>query len=287
MPALREALTATLALSLLLGGCGGSKMAPVTVINAGSDQPASFHTVRKGESVYAIAWRYGLDYRDVARWNALRSPYTIYPGQGLKLSGPGRSAVAAAPGGSSRTAAAALPPRKSARGASTTPPRTSAKPAVISPPKKPHASAAKVVTKAAPPGGNRVPQSDPRIENAKVGAWVWPVKGRLAGAFGKRGGKGINIEGSRGQRISAAHSGRVVYAGGGLIGYGELIIVKHNKRFLSAYAHNSVIFVKEGDLVNRGQRIAEMGSSGTDKVMLHFEIRRDGKPVNPLKYLPR
>jgi lipoprotein NlpD len=97
----------------------------------------------------------------------------------------------------------------------------------------------------------------------------------------------LNITGRPGQSVVAAADGRVVYAGGGLRGYGELIIVKHNKRFLSAYAHNNRVLVKEGDKVKVGQRIAEMGSTGTDKVMLHFEIRRDGKPVDPVRYLPK
>jgi len=279
MSALARALTVFVALSLLLSACGGAKLAPVTVINAGSNQPDPLHTVRKGETVYAIAWRYGLDYRDIARWNALRAPYIIYPGQSLTLTGAGRS---------QRTAAVTTSreiPKQSSR-ASEPKPKPAAK--VASPTTGiTSKSAPKIVAKAPRASAGRLPETDPRIDNVKLGNWVWPVEGRLIGTFGKKGGKGINIEGRRSQPISAAHGGRVVYAGGGLIGYGELIIVKHNKRFLSAYAHNSAIFVKEGDLVTRGQRIAGMGSSGTDKVMLHFEIRRDGKPVNPLKYLPR
>jgi lipoprotein NlpD len=113
------------------------------------------------------------------------------------------------------------------------------------------------------------------------------VKGEVVTSFTKSGRKGVDISGRRGQSVAAAADGRVVYAGGGLRGYGQLIIVKHNKRFLSAYAHNSRILVKEGDNVKVGQRIAEMGDTGTDKIMLHFEIRRDGKPVDPVRYLPK
>ncbi|MDX1528350.1 MAG: peptidoglycan DD-metalloendopeptidase family protein, partial [Gammaproteobacteria bacterium] len=117
--------------------------------------------------------------------------------------------------------------------------------------------------------------------------WAWPAKGQIVTDFASSGRKGVDISGRLGQPIVAAADGRVVYAGGGLRGYGELIIVKHNKRYLSAYAHNNRILVKEGDEVKIGQRIAEMGSTGTDSVRLHFEIRRDGKPVNPVRYLPR
>ena len=116
---------------------------------------------------------------------------------------------------------------------------------------------------------------------------MWPTEGTVTSNFAKSGRKGVNISGRLGQSVLAAADGRVVYAGGGLRGYGELIIVKHNKRFLSAYAHNNRILVKEGDTVRVGQRIAEMGSTGTDKVMLHFEIRRDGNPVDPVRYLPK
>ena len=117
--------------------------------------------------------------------------------------------------------------------------------------------------------------------------WRWPAKGKVVTSFSRSGGKGIDIAGKFGQTIVAASAGRVVYSGSGLIGYGQLIIVKHNKRYLSAYAHNNKILVKEGDTVTGGQRIAEMGRSGSNRAMLHFEIRRDGKPIDPLRYLPK
>ena len=117
--------------------------------------------------------------------------------------------------------------------------------------------------------------------------WHWPAKGKVVTYFSQSGGKGINIAGKLGQPILSAADGRVVYSGSGLIGYGQLIIVKHNKRYLSAYAQNNKILVKEGDTVTGGQRIAEMGRSGSNRALLHFEIRRDGKPIDPMRYLPK
>jgi lipoprotein NlpD len=120
-----------------------------------------------------------------------------------------------------------------------------------------------------------------------VKRWRWPARGKVVTSFSASGRKGIDIEGRFGQTVMAAAGGRVVYSGSGLIGYGQLIIVKHNKRYLSAYAHNNKLLVKEGDAVKGGQRIAEMGRSGPNRALLHFEIRRDGKPIDPLRYLPK
>ena len=120
-----------------------------------------------------------------------------------------------------------------------------------------------------------------------VRSWLWPTTGKIIGSFGKSGDKGIQLAGTFEQPIVAAANGRVVYSGTGLVGYGRLIVLKHNKHFFSAYAHNSRILVEEGDIVRGGQRIALMGSSGSSRVKLHFEIRRNGKPVDPLSYLPR
>ncbi len=120
-------------------------------------------------------------------------------------------------------------------------------------------------------------------------AWVWPAKGRLTSGFKANGGlnKGIDLKGKLGEPVIAAAAGRVVYSGEGLRGYGKLVIVKHSDKYLSAYAHNRKLLVKEGNNVRKGQKIAEMGSTGTDSVKLHFEIRYDGKPINPLKHLPK
>ena len=271
-----------LTLCMLLAACGGNKLAPVTVVNAGSTERGSQHTVRKGETVYAIAFRYGYDYRDLASWNGLNAPYTIYPGQQLTLVGPAGAPASTSP------APRAVEKPVSKPAPSRRPSVTPSKPAPRPVPRTTQPKSTGPVVAKAPPKPSAPRKDDAsRIDNARIGQWIWPTKGKVIGTFRKSGGKGINIEGRRAQPILAAHAGEIVYAGGGLIGYGELIIVKHNKRFLSAYAHNSAILVKEGDLVERGQTIARMGSSGTDRVRLHFEIRRDGKPVNPLRYLPR
>ena len=198
------------------------------------------HVVRRGDTLSAIAWAYGLDYRSIARWNRIRAPYVIYPGQRLAL-----------------------------RGAPATSARARGKNAEPGPgPKRPAASA----SAAAP-----VP----------AGGWTWPARGRLIRGFGKGDRGGIDIAGQRGQPVVAARGGRVVYTGSGLVGYGRLVIIKHDERVLTAYAHNDRVVVKEGQTVRAGQKIAEMGSTGAERVKLHFEVRRDGRPLNPLKYLPR
>ena len=202
---------------LVLVGCGGKKLAPVTIINAGSDERGDSHTVRKGETVYAIAWRYGFDYRDLATWNRLQAPYIIYPGQTLALTGPSSVAARAPEPGSITRKPLQQPkarpvgpkPKASPRPAQRPKPKPAVKPKPTPKPKP------NQVAKATPPPAKAVINNDRRIDNAKMGSWIWPAKGRLTGTFGKGGGKGINIEGRREQTISAAHGGRVVYAGGG------------------------------------------------------------------------
>ncbi len=201
-----------------------------------SGKRPAVHVVRPRETLSAIAWRYGLDYRSIARWNRIRSPYVIYPGQRLSLRGPQASPARAG-------VAKAGSDRRGSGNTATTP---------------------------VPSGG-----------------WAWPARGRLIQGFGKGDRGGIDIAGRRGQPVVAARDGRVVYTGSGLVGYGRLVIVKHSERLLTAYAHNDRVFVEEGQTVRAGQKIAEMGSTGAERVKLHFEVRRDGKPLNPLKYLPR
>ena len=233
---------------LTAGGCGmleggGRTSVPPGVrdgspAGAQSDRrrPAA-HVVRRKETLSAIAWRYGLDYRSIARWNRIAPPYVIYPGQRLALRPPSKPSSGTAP------SQARAGPKKPAR-------------------------------------------PDPASLRA-LGGWTWPATGRLIGGFTSGDRTGIDIAGTRGQPVVAARGGRVVYTGTGLPGYGRLVIVKHSGRLLSAYAHNDRVLVKEGQAVRAGQKIAEMGSTGTDRVKLHFEVRRDGKPLNPIKYLPR
>ncbi len=215
-----------LPLLVMLGACGSTRW---------DHTPQDEHVVRSGETLYTIAWRYGKDYRNLARWNRIGSGSLIYPGQVLRLTPP--------TGNSVRTQSRA----------------TGAKPKPLPP-----------IPIAAPP------------------PWIWPTAGAVAVEFGGRpgSGTGILISGQANQRVRAAADGRVVYAGSGLIGYGQLIILKHNDTYLSAYGHNASLLVKEGDSIKKGQRIATMGEGPGRKPRLHFEIRRNGKPVNPRQYLP-
>lgn len=248
-------------LLLLLSGCSTHLPAPITERNI-TLTPRQ-HKVHKGETVYSIAWMYGLDYRSLARWNRIVRPYPIYPGQLLSLK-PGRRS--------------AMHTGKALRRAK----RTTAK---RKPVKK--KTVRKVYSK------NRQSKTGKKVVRKKVQykprKWVWPTKGKVFRTFSRRdsGKKGIAISGRMGQSILASASGRVVYSGEGLLRYGKLIIIKHNATYLSAYAHNSRLLVKEGQRVRQWQKIAEMGRSGTDRPMLHFEIRKNGKPVNPLYFLPK
>jgi lipoprotein NlpD len=196
--------------------------------------PQDEHVVRSGETLFAIAWRYGKDPAELARWNQLSDPSRIYPGQVLRLTPPaGAAASATAPSQAPRRELPPIPTQPSPK-------------------------------------------------------WSWPAAGSVAVEFGKRPGTGtgILIGGRYGDPVIAAAAGRVVYAGDGLIGYGKLIILKHNDTYLSAYGHNASLLVREGETIDRGQRIATMGEGPGREPRLHFEIRQNGKPVDPLKFLP-
>jgi lipoprotein NlpD len=225
---------AVLSVAVLLASCGPpARRDPL---------PDDYHVVRSGETLYTIAWRYGRDYRDLARWNRLGDGSLIYPGQVIKLHPPSGRAAAAAP----RRAATAR-----------------SRPA-------------------------RDPEPLPPIPSEPPPRWDWPTAGQVVVAFGGRpgSGTGVLIGGKAGQPVRAAAGGRVVYSGGGLIGYGQLIIVKHNDTYLSAYGHNASLLVREGETIEKGQRIATMGEGPGREPRLHFEIRRNGKPVDPRQYLP-
>ena len=224
---MRNQVIILLCVLMLIGGCSSG--------TTWSSQPDE-HIVRRGETLFAIAWRYGKDPSDVARWNQLGNGSLIYPGQVIRLTPPR--------GGTTRST-------------STTPTKTASKPL---PP---------VPTQPSPP-------------------WIWPATGRINVEFGGKPGTGtgVLINGKVGQAVNAAASGTVVYAGSGLIGYGQLIILKHNDTYLSAYGYNASLLAKEGQTIKKGQRIATMGEGPERKARLHFEIRRNGKPVNPRQYLP-
>jgi lipoprotein NlpD len=234
---------------LLLAGCASTHVvrrapdarAPVSV---SKPKHGVTTTVQRGQNLYRIATDNGITLRDLAAWNGIPAPYTIYPGQRLRLY----------PGAGGSVASAA----------------------------RPRAPTHAATPKARPPAPKPAPPKT-------AFAWQWPVDGALLSRYveGEPTRQGVDIAGSAGAPVRAAADGVVVYSGSGLVGYGELVIVKHNEQWLSAYGHNRARLVSEGAVVKAGQQIAEVGHSGAARDMLHFEIRYNGKPVDPLQYLPR
>jgi lipoprotein NlpD len=276
----RRRWLAMLAALFLLAACSPQRSVRVEPADAPRPRkpPAGLYEVVRGDTLYGIAFRHGLDYRDLAALNRIGPPYTIYPGQRLRLRGSAAAAVQAARPAARPTAK--LPLRAADPAPSPTPATT---PATI--------PAAPVV--AARPSPPLAPVADPESATPSLPSaaprWQWPVTGQIIGRFvaGDPTRQGLNVAGSGGDPVRAAAEGVVVYSGSGLIGYGELIIVKHNDTWLSAYGHNRKRLVAEGDSVRGGQQIAELGRSGASRDMLHFEVRRNGKPVDPLSVLPK
>jgi len=278
--------------SFLLVACGGKTYAPVSdrSVPVSAQPKPNQYQVRKGDTLYSIAFRYGLDYRDLAERNGISGSYNIYPGQKLSLKPAPKSTVSES---IVRDASIVAPKPQivSSRQKSTNKPQNTSQQvaAKSTAPAKPAKTAAKVEKQKA--AAKPAPKAPSKVTKVAAGPikWGWPASGKIVSTFKTKGAvnKGINIASAYGAKVTAAAKGRVVYAGSGLLGYGNLVIVDHNQQFLSAYAHNSRVLVKENDMVDKGQKIAEMGNSGADRVMLHFEIRRDGKPVNPLRYLPK
>ena len=296
----------------LIAGCATRNRAPMAermserpeVMNPGAtplapEKPAEairFHLVQKGETLISIALQYGLDYRELAAWNNIEKLNLIQVGQPLRINAPG----------------AAIDSSSAAQSGTVVTPLLGAPlPAALESPALANSATLKVEPRAL-----KIPYSDKALAQLEaearnvIGApssvpvpvtpaappaipskaddenidWSWPAKGKLLAAYSEAS-KGMDIAGSLGAPVLAAASGKVVYSGTGLRGYGKLVIIKHNNTYLSAYAHNNVIHVKEGQEVKKGQKIAEMGSSDSDQVKLHFEIRKQGKPVDPAKYL--
>nr|WP_249028436.1 peptidoglycan DD-metalloendopeptidase family protein [Photobacterium aphoticum] len=243
-----------LAVGLWLSGCSNHTPAPVTslgkdyhTLERGSYR-GSYYEVQKGDTLYFISYITDKDVNELIVYNRLAAPYTIYPGQKLQLWKP--KYVAPQYG----------------------------KTVPITPPVTQTAHKAKPVI-----------TPTPKPSNTKVDKWTWPTQGRVIARFSnsENGNKGLDIAGQRGQAIKASADGVVVYAGNALRGYGNLVIIKHSEDFLSAYAHNDQMYVKEQQRVKVGEKIATMGSTGTNNVRLHFEIRYKGKSVDPMRYLPR
>ena len=261
-----------LLLSALLAACASTTVVrtptrgkPPATRQISPPKPGATALVRKGDTLYRIATTHGVSPLDLAMWNRIPPPYTIYPGRRLRLTAP--------------DARRTDPPRRNdpppVAGAPVKPPAT--RPSTGTPP----ATTPPIATTPKPP------TQPPPTANAAFN-WRWPADGTIVGRFaaGDPTRQGVDIAGKSGAPVRAAADGVVVYSGAGLVGYGELIIVKHDEQWLSAYGHNRTRLVNEGARVKAGQQIAEMGSSGAARDMLHFEIRYNGKPVDPLRYLP-
>ena len=287
---------------LLAAGCAATRRAPVierapqplpaapaqpAVASPALAQPdtrAEFYTVRQGDTLYSIALDHGLEYRELAAWNNI-DPARIRVGQRLRLTPPAGTVVTAP----LKTAPGTVEARPLASGGTTQAPgseniKTQPKAVRVHYSDKAYAQMASVNTEApAPAPGEPGPQQDKGPDDLD---WTWPATGRIIGSFNDSTSKGISIAGKPGQPVLASAGGKIIFSGTGIRGFGKLIVIKHNKTFLSVYAHNSELLVKEGQTVAKGQKIAEMGNTDADRVALYFEIRRFGKPLDPAKLLP-
>lgn len=263
-----------------IAGCS-TTYAPVEHRNAASydakkkyvGKTPIYHRVKKGDTLYSIAWMYGQDYKSIAYRNKIKAPYRIFVGDKLRLTTQRSSTVKS---NQAKTSNKSKNSKKSSYKNRTT--SNSSKKVIVK----------RSTTKST--GSQKKTKRSTKntaYSGSKRLVWNWPVKGKVIQRYlPKDGKKGIDISAAKGTLIKSAEAGKVVYSGQGLVGYGRLIIIKHNDTFLSAYAHNQNLLVNEGQLVKKGQNIARLGRSGTDRYKLHFEIRKNGKPVNPMSYLP-
>ena len=302
---LHAGVITSVAFALALAGCASKTPAPVVGRNGQptSQQAADSYTVKAGDTVYSIAREHGMDHRELIALNGLENPNQISVGRVLKIRSP-----SAAVSGSEATVVTpvtsdtvTVQPIGDVPAATQRPESVGSAEQLKRGPKagrEPYSDQALAAAQGqdasrvveTPVAKPAEPKPDDKPAAAVAGAddvpWIWPSSGKLISSYSENGSKGIDIAGKTGDPVVAAGDGKVVYSGTGLRGYGKLVIVKHNATYLSAYAHNSNILVKEGQSVSRGQKIAEMGNSDADQVKLHFEVRRQGKPVDPMKYLP-
>ena len=283
----RWRLALVLALVTLAAACSSAEVSERSGYHAHAAAPPAprtpgpgEYTVQRGDTLYSIAFRNQVDFHDLADWNSIGRDYRIYPGRVLRLTPPGSPALpppelAAVPAAS----AASAPPPPVARNQA---PAMAAPPARAPPPEMPPDTAPPPVYTAEPAIGAA---GGPGFD---AGRWEWPTRGKVTRSFSPDGSsKGIDIAGDVGQIVVAAAGGRVVYSGSALKGYGELVIIKHDEQYLSAYGYNRRRLVEEGQQVAAGQPIAELGVGPEQKAELHFEIRERGRPVDPLPLLPK
>ena len=271
--------------AMVLSGCANkNRPAPVEdrspnaarapakmVASADNAGKPGFYSVKSGDTLIRIGMDNGQSWRDIARWNNIENPNLIETGQVLRVTPPEETGVVVRPVSSTNVVTSPAPantasaPAPASNTASVRPPASAANPSNASTPT------------------NNLANTDSAEDTV---SFQWPTRGNVLAGFDEVKNKGIDIAGKAGDPVLAAADGKVVYAGSGLRGYGNLVILKHNNTYLTAYAHNQSLLVKEDQAIKRGQKIAEMGNSDADQVKLHFEIRRQGKPVDPAKYLP-
>jgi len=232
-----------------------------------------YYSVKSGDTLIRIGMDNGQSWRDIARWNNIDNPNLIETGQVIRVAPPEETGVVVRPVTSTNVVTSPAPANASSA------PAPAANAAAVKPPQ----SAASASNSVSPTSANNLVTADTAEEAV---SFQWPTRGNVLAGFDEVKNKGVDIVGKAGDPVLAAADGKVVYAGSGLRGYGNLVIIKHNNTYLTAYAHNQSLLVKEDQAIKRGQKIAEMGNSDADQVKLHFEIRRQGKPVDPAKYLP-
>jgi len=271
--------------AMVLSGCANkNRPAPVEdrspnaarapakmVASADNAGKPGYYSVKSGDTLIRIGMDNGQSWRDIARWNNIENPNLIETGQVLRVTPPEETGVVVRPVSSTNVVTSPAPANTASAPA----------PASNTVSVRPPASAANPPN--APTPANNLANSDSAEDTV---SFQWPTRGNVLAGFDEVKNKGIDIAGKAGDPVLAAADGKVVYAGSGLRGYGNLVILKHNNTYLTAYAHNQSLLVKEDQAIKRGQKIAEMGNSDADQVKLHFEIRRQGKPVDPAKYLP-
>jgi lipoprotein NlpD len=271
--------------AMVLSGCANkNRPAPVEdrspnaarapakmVASADNAGKPGYYSVKSGDTLIRIGMDNGQSWRDIARWNNIENPNLIETGQVLRVTPPEETGVVVRPVSSTNVVTSPAPANTASA------PALASNTASVRPP----ASAANPPNASTPT--NNLANSDSAEDTV---SFQWPTRGNVLAGFDEVKNKGIDIAGKAGDPVLAAADGKVVYAGSGLRGYGNLVILKHNNTYLTAYAHNQSLLVKEDQAIKRGQKIAEMGNSDADQVKLHFEIRRQGKPVDPAKYLP-
>lgn len=310
-------LSLSLCVALGLAGCAAPRPAPVVdraaarSATAPAIEQAATYTVKRGDTLYSVALEHGVDWRDVAAWNGISDPTRLAVGQVLRMQSPAAVALVAQSGAVQVTPIStgpAIEVRPIAGNAAPAPAATAAatgaqlktEPKALKLPYSEqnlalvqrHGAAAPTAAQAPAPAANATAEAP--VPKTAAGAsaevagvrWSWPADGDVSAKFSDGGSKGVQIAGRLGMPVTAAADGKVTYVGDGVRGYGNLVIVKHNDMYLSVYAHNQKILVKDGQAVTRGQKIAEMGNGAASKPLLHFEIRRFGKPVDPLQFLP-